>query len=362
MKNKKFKVLIIIYSLNYGGAEVQVVQDILLLLRNNIDVYLFYKESGPLLRYLPKEVKLANFKFRSFLLSAFQLLFYLLFKRFDVVISHMFWANKISAFATFLTRHKLIIFEHGLGLWKNKPRKIASFIISLKASKVITCSYANKKIKVKHEKINENKIDVIHNSYRTLSFLSNNKTNNYIIGDKRKKICFLGRIEKVKKLDIFIEIDKILSSEITNYCYLIIGDGTYKNLFINKLVENNIIEKFIFTGFVQNPIYYLKKSDCLVLPSKSEDFSLALLEASHAGLPCVAFDVGGNSEIIIDGFSGFIIKPYDYNQFAEAILFLLKNPAVARKMGLNAKNHVMKNFSEKNREEKIMKLLYSFLR
>lgn len=123
--------------------------------------------------------------------------------------------------------------------------------------------------------------------------------------------------------------------------------------------RNDLNDCFELKGFVTNPMQYLKAMHCFVLPSAREDFSLALLEASSAGLPCLAFQVGGNAEIIEDGFSGFVIEPYNIEALTAKLIFLLKNPQEAFAMGQNAKKRVFERFSGEVRIGKLKNLIES---
>ncbi len=74
-----------------------------------------------------------------------------------------------------------------------------------------------------------------------------------------------------------------------------------------------------------------------VLPSYSEGFSVAMAEALSAGLPCVLTPVGAAPEVIADGHEGFFVQPGDHISLAEKIALLLKDDALAERMGLAAR-------------------------
>ena len=80
--------------------------------------------------------------------------------------------------------------------------------------------------------------------------------------------------------------------------------------------------------------------DIFVLPSHSEGVSLALLEAMAAGLPVIATAVGGLPEVVTDGVNGLLIPPQDPEALAQALARLLDDPALAKKLGENARQHV----------------------
>lgn len=89
----------------------------------------------------------------------------------------------------------------------------------------------------------------------------------------------------------------------------------------------------------------LTAADAGVLSSISEAMPMALLEAAAAGLPCVATDVGRNSEVIVHGVTGFLVPPSNPEALANAMLRLSILPWEARmRMGERARNHFTLHF------------------
>ena len=85
--------------------------------------------------------------------------------------------------------------------------------------------------------------------------------------------------------------------------------------------------------------------DLFVLSSISEGFPIALLEAMASALPVVATDVGGNSEIVIHGETGFLVPPRAPETMADAICRLLLNREEAKSMGEKGRERVKQYFS-----------------
>lgn len=86
----------------------------------------------------------------------------------------------------------------------------------------------------------------------------------------------------------------------------------------------------------------LKKYINTLLKSIREGFSLVVSEALWKGVPVVGSPVGGIPLQIIDGFNGFLGN--NVKEAAEKIIYLLKHPEEAKRMGLNGINHVKRNF------------------
>jgi len=89
----------------------------------------------------------------------------------------------------------------------------------------------------------------------------------------------------------------------------------------------------------------LNAMDIFVLPSYSEGLSLALLEAMAAGKPVIATAVGGTPEVVTEGVNGLLIPPRDAGALAGALARLLTDPALAQRLGANARARVQEHYS-----------------
>jgi L-malate glycosyltransferase len=161
-------------------------------------------------------------------------------------------------------------------------------------------------------------------------------------------ITTVGHIRKIKGVDIFIRAAAVVRREFPAAAFLIIGNGDEPQHLqdLHELTRSlGLTETVRFLGTSEKVFSLLKMSDAFVLPSRSEGFSNALLEAMACGLPCVATKVGGNAEAIEDDVSGFIVPPEDPETMAERILTLLRNPAKARLMGQAAAAVVQERFT-----------------
>ena len=93
------------------------------------------------------------------------------------------------------------------------------------------------------------------------------------------------------------------------------------------------------------PFYY-KAADIFVLPSTmtTEVFPLTILEAYSSSLPIIVSDLKTFKQIVNDGWNGIIVERFNHNKLAEAIIYLLENKKVRKKIGLNA-NKTAKTYS-----------------
>jgi glycosyltransferase involved in cell wall biosynthesis len=89
----------------------------------------------------------------------------------------------------------------------------------------------------------------------------------------------------------------------------------------------------------------LKGADIGILCSHEEGFANAILEGMAAGLPMIVTNVGGNSEAVIDGVTGLVVRPHDSEALGQAILELAANDATRSAMGKAGFERVEKHFN-----------------
>jgi glycosyltransferase involved in cell wall biosynthesis len=94
----------------------------------------------------------------------------------------------------------------------------------------------------------------------------------------------------------------------------------------------------------------LALSDIFVLPSLAEGLPGALIEAMAAGLPCIASDIPGNRELVLDGQTGLTFRGGDAVALAEAILRLLSDGDLARSCGEAAWRWALEGYDQRQEE------------
>jgi len=149
-------------------------------------------------------------------------------------------------------------------------------------------------------------------------------------------ITTAGNIRHVKGHDVFVRAAALVVQQFPDATFSIAGEvlepAYYEEL--QALVQKlGLSGRFRFAGGVSDLRGHLSRADVFVLPSRSEGFSNAIVEAMAAGLPVVATDVGGNAEAVSDGVTGFIVPSEDPEALAAAILSLTVDPERAKAMG-----------------------------
>lgn len=125
----------------------------------------------------------------------------------------------------------------------------------------------------------------------------------------------------------------------------IVGNGPQLSELKKIAADLDIERRVIFAGMRRDVPKCLGLMDIYVQPSKFEGVPNAVLEAMAAGLPVVATDVGGVSEIVEDGLTGFLVAPIDNGDWSQRILDLVMDKTKRNKMGASGRERVKIYFS-----------------
>ena len=162
------------------------------------------------------------------------------------------------------------------------------------------------------------------------------------------KIVTVGNVRRVKGHDVLIRAAAELRRDFPGAQVQIAGEILDQDYFLelqNLIRELGLGDRVIFAGGVSDLCGFLGGADLFVLPSRSEGFSNAIVEAMAAGLPVVASDVGGNAEAVLDGKTGRIVPPDDADALAAAMRQFLADPEMACQMGAAGRARVAERFT-----------------
>jgi glycosyltransferase involved in cell wall biosynthesis len=165
---------------------------------------------------------------------------------------------------------------------------------------------------------------------------------------RRFHVTTIGNIRRVKGHDVLIRAAALVVKRTPEIYFSIAGEILEADYFaelISLVDDLGLSRNFQFAGGIRDPGLYLEEADIFVLPSRSEGFSNALLEAMAAALPIIATDVGGNAEAVLDGCNGLLIPPDDPNALARCIARLVDDRAASRQMGAAGRRLAEEKFS-----------------
>jgi glycosyltransferase involved in cell wall biosynthesis len=168
--------------------------------------------------------------------------------------------------------------------------------------------------------------------------------------DKDLVIGFVGRLRPEKNVRFLARLDKALQQAgLSNYRFLIVGDGDERKWLVNNLKNAE------FTGEVRGEAVAkaFANMDLFVFPSLTDAFANVVLEAMSAGVPAIAFPVGGPKFLIENEVSGFIAA--SERSMTEKVLDVIKRPEQLEPMRCAARR-----FAEEHSWTEIFKKTYEY--
>lgn len=153
-----------------------------------------------------------------------------------------------------------------------------------------------------------------------------------------------ARLSSVKRIDVLLEALALLQDTCDGWRCLILGGGPLERELKEQMVALGLSQRVQFLGHVADVRPYLRGADVFVLSSEKEGLPLALLEAMAAGVPAVVTDVGGTSEVVVHEQNGLLVRSGAVEELARSLHRLLRNADERRRMGLAAREHMLRHF------------------
>lgn len=164
----------------------------------------------------------------------------------------------------------------------------------------------------------------------------------------RDVVLFLSRVDAKKGLDLLLPAFAMLRKAFPNALLVIAGGGeeNYVNGLRQRAVELGIAGEVVWAGFLggADKLSAFSAAKVFVLPSYSENFGIALVEALAAGLPCVTTDAVAVSDDILRHKAGCVV-PCEVTPLADALEHLLGDATLRMSLGMNARRLATEHFS-----------------
>ena len=129
-----------------------------------------------------------------------------------------------------------------------------------------------------------------------------------------------------------------------DWSLMLVGDGPCRNEIQEMAVNLGLAQRIHFLGDRSDIAQLLAESDIFLLPSKWEGLSISILEAMRTGLPVIATDVGGVSEAVTHGVTGFLVPPQDTAQLRTRLRQLMASRDLMFKLGRNGRGRYEADF------------------
>jgi L-malate glycosyltransferase len=278
--------------------------------------------------------------------AAFELRRFLRLQQVQIVQTFFESSDLWAGFVTkAMSKAKLIWSRRDMGILRTRKHHIPYRLMASAPDAVFAVSEQVRQHCIEVDRIDPTRVQTIYNG---LNLDDWNTISRPAKAPGELLVTTIGNIRRVKGHDIFIRAAASIVPRFPKVSFSIAGDVLEADYFaeLQTLVwDLNLSDHFHFVGGVTNLREHLSAADIFVLPSRSEGFSNAIVEAMAAALPVVATNVGGNAEAVKDGVSGFVVPSDDPAALSAAITRLLSDPSLAKAMGEAGKDLVAENFT-----------------
>jgi glycosyltransferase involved in cell wall biosynthesis len=243
----------------------------------------------------------------------------------------------------------LVSSRRDMGILRSLKHDIGYRVLSPLFDLVLTVSEEVRQLCIRRDRLLPQKVATLYNGLEPHSVTPRNGLHTLLSVDSSTPIiATVGNIRRVKGIDVLVETAAIVARQKPKALFFVIGatpDPGYLQQIEERINHLGVSSNVYFFGVTNNVAGLLRSCDVFFLPSRSEGFSNALIEAMACGLPCVATSVGGNGEAVSHGQSGYLIDSEDAEAAAARILMLLRDPDSARKMGMAGRKIVESRFT-----------------
>jgi glycosyltransferase involved in cell wall biosynthesis len=370
-KHKPLAVCHIASGDRWAGAEVQIANLLNNLSGNEkIQVCAIVLNEGRLAeeaRRCGLEVKVISERDKSFFQIYSEAAGFLKGRGISVLHSHRYKENLLASFLAWRCDIPVVIrTQHGLpepftGL-KRYKHGLIQFLDRLTARYATDCVIGVSAEMRDHliRQVGSHRVSMIHNGLDVTRVYSGASTQ-----EAKKKLgvqesCWVlgtaGRLEPIKRLDIFLEAACRISVRFPDARFLVAGTGSEEARLRELARTFGIEDRVLFLGHRDDIHDVLRAMDVFVLSSDHEGLPMVLLEALHLGVPVVARRVGGIPEVIQDGINGTLVDSGDSAALAEACLDILSDEPRRRRLALAGVNSIAEKFTAKHAATEVARL------
>lgn len=256
-------------------------------------------------------------------------------KKFDVIHCHDWMTSSAGLELRKMTGKKMVFTVHSTEYDRTANIYPMNFIVDIEkkgvreSDLIITVSEGMKKQLIDRYAGDEKKINVIYNGIDSSKYLGLTKKGN------NGTVLFLGRLTNQKGTWFFLHAAKKVLEKKKDVTFIVAGQGEQMPEMIRLAIDLNIMNKFIFTGYLPEDeiLRAYATADVYVMPSVSEPFGITALEAIASGTPVIVSKNAGVAEKIIHCFK---VDFWDTHEMANKIIGLLRYPVLKECMRKNS--------------------------
>lgn len=202
---------------------------------------------------------------------------------------------------------------------------------------------------IKHHHVDPAKITLVYNGVQIDRFKRSGRNSMNLrsrlgISDMTPIVGTVRGLIPKMGLDHLVEAARVLSDSGINAAYILVGEGPLRAALEAMVEQYGLKNSFYFLGTRRDIPELLREFDVFVLPSVWEGLPIAAIEGLAAGVPVVAYDVGGNREVVVDKVTGILVPHRDPGLFAQAIARILGDPQFRKQLAKNASSYAEENF------------------
>ncbi|KPJ53750.1 hypothetical protein AMJ39_03345 [candidate division TA06 bacterium DG_24] len=164
------------------------------------------------------------------------------------------------------------------------------------------------------------------------------------IGEHDAVVGMIAHFRRGKLFHQLIRVGDMVLRSIPAVKFVLAGDGETRGRIERLAQETEGRSAFVFAGALADIGPLLRQLDLFVLATETEGLPVSIIEAMAVGKPVIATQVGGIPELVEDGITGLLVRPGDDHALADAILRLLRDPALARRMGEAGRRRIAESF------------------
>lgn len=343
---RPYPIVLVLTSFDIGGTERQMVELVRRLDAHHFQVHVacFHKR-GSLLSRMPPSIPIETFPLHGFRRpSAFRQLraFARWCRRVDARLVHTcdLYANVFGLTGAALARVPARLGSRREVVTGDKSRgQLRLQALTYRAAHLVVANSRAASAQLQREGVAPQKLRLIPNGVDLRP--------SAVRGDRAslRRIVTVANLRAEKGHDVLIDAAPAILARQPDAELWIAGDGPMRDTLVRRAEARGVADRMRFLGQCDNVPAVLDGSDLFVLPSRSEAFPNAVIEAMAAGLPVVASRVGGIPELITSGVNGVLVPPGDAAALAGAVLDLMDRPSVANGLGVAARAHVAQTYS-----------------
>jgi glycosyltransferase involved in cell wall biosynthesis len=271
-------------------------------------------------------------------------------RRIDLLHAHEFAMNTYGSLASLLGRTKVVATVHGKSYYAEKLRRRLAYRWVSRRARMVAVSEDIKNFLVEKVGVEPRRILTIYNGIDHRGYELGPETRRAVreelgIGEDQPVIGAVGSLYPVKGHTHLIKAASIVLRSFAEPVFLIAGGGSLLEGLRAEAAALGITDRVRFLGFREDIPRILQAIDIYTMPSLSEGLPLSALEAMASRRPVIASRVGGIPEVVLDGATGYLVPVENHGSLAARILDLLRDPALARRLGETGKRRVVEVFS-----------------